>query len=214
MGLDCSSPWGSVALFDGTKVLGSVCVEGSREHPFQPVYWIERLLSSLNATVDQLGGVGVTLGPGVFTGLRVALSVAKGLAFSMDLPLYTLTSLESIALCVTSDSLLCPVLDARRGEFYAAIYRWMNGELEPVTDVMLLSKDQLCRMEGKVLFVGPGLSAAGVKGMDLPMPTAAAVARFAWARSVEGVEPKDLAGVVPLYVRLSDAEASRGIRVV
>ena len=214
LGIDCSSPWGGVALFDGTKVLGAVCVEGSREHPFQPVYWIDKLLSVVNRSTKNLTSIGVTMGPGVFTGLRVGLSVAKGLAFSLDIPLYTLTSLEAIARCLVVDRLICPVLDARRRQFYTAIYRWLEGSLEPLTEVMLLSKEQVQDMRGKVLFVGPGLSAAGVEGMDLPMPSAASVAKYACEMWNQRAEPQEAATVTPLYIRPSDAEANKGIRVV
>ncbi len=213
-GIDCSSPWGGIALFDGFKVVGSVCMQGSRAHPFQPVYWIEKLLAALNASTEELAGIGVTVGPGMFTGLRVGLAVAKGLAFSLDLPLYPLTSLEAIALCLPVKGLLCPVLDARRGQFYLAIYRWVDGSLQPVTDIMLLPKERVQEVSGKVVFVGPGLSAAGVKGLDLPMPTAAAVARWAYQSQGAGETPADVASLAPVYLRPSDAEANRGIRVV
>ncbi len=214
LGIDCSSPWGGVALFDEVKVVGSVCIEGSRHHPFQPVQWIDELLSSLNASPEELAGVGVTKGPGVFTGLRVGLAVAKGLAFSLNIPLYTMTSCEAIARCLPIKGLICSLLDARRGEFYAAIYRWNKGVIEPLTEVMLLSKKRVKEMEGKVLFVGPGVTAAEVEGVDLPLPVAALVARYTCDMVKKDEEPDDPSSVLPSYIRLSDAEANRGIQVV
>jgi len=214
LGIDCASPWGGVALFDGLRVVGSVCMVGDRNSPFQPLYWMEKLFSAQHHDLRSLAGVGVTCGPGMFTGLRVGLSVAKGLAFSLGVPLYTITSLEALALCLPVDRLLCPILDARRGQFYAAIYRWLNGVLEPVTDAMLLSKGQVQSMVSKVLFLGPGLAAAGVEGVELPLPAAAAVARFACESLEKGVSAVNPAEVLPIYLRVSDAEANRGIRVV
>ena len=214
LGIDCASPWGGVALFDGFRVVGSVCMEGDRRRPFQPLHWMDQLFSALHEVPESLAAVGVTLGPGMFTGLRVGLSVAKGLAFSLGIPLYTLTSLEALALCLPVDRLLCPLLDARRGQFYAALYRWFNDELEPITDVMLLSKDQVLSMKYKVLFLGPGLAAAGVEGVGLPLPTAAATARFAFESQRDHRPAENPAEVLPMYIRVSDAEANKGIRVV
>ncbi len=119
--------------------------------------------------LSDLAGIAVGIGPGSFTGLRIGLSYAKGIASARRIPIIGVSSLDSMALCgapqSTSDAMLCPVLDARRGEVYAALYRFSANALERITgDMVVPLTGLLSQISGEVRFIG-GAKAAEARYM-------------------------------------------------
>jgi tRNA threonylcarbamoyladenosine biosynthesis protein TsaB len=132
LGIETATPSGGVALMDEHHLLGSVLRYGGRSHSQRIMAGLDSLLHDLGLTTAKLSGVAVSVGPGSFTGVRVGLAAAKALAYAAEIPLVGVSTLEAFAYRAlgadcgggVSDSppLLCPILDARRGEVYWTLY--------------------------------------------------------------------------------------------
>jgi tRNA threonylcarbamoyladenosine biosynthesis protein TsaB len=170
-----------------------------------------------------LDGLAVCVGPGSFTGLRIGVSTVKGLAFATAKPVAGVSSLEALAqACLPWPHLICAMLDARKGEVYAARYRARDGHLEREGHEVVLSiEDALGGIHEACLFVGDGASryreTIGVRlgplalfpapGQDIiRASTVAALAQVQFARK----QIADLDRLVPCYVRHSDVELKLG----
>ena len=90
---------------------------------------IEMLFSHLDFGIGEIQGIAVINGPGSFTGLRISLSVVKGLAFALQIPLVAASALEIAALQISEDGLISPALDARRQEIFTCLYEKKGSEL-------------------------------------------------------------------------------------
>ncbi|MCM1319501.1 MAG: tRNA (adenosine(37)-N6)-threonylcarbamoyltransferase complex dimerization subunit type 1 TsaB [Muribaculaceae bacterium] len=113
----------------------------------------------------KLDAVGVSIGPGSYTGLRIGLSMAKGLCYGKDLPLIGVPTLQIMAVQAMfasfdwqGDELLIPMLDARRMEVYTATYDFALNEVQPVRPLILEadSFNELISQGKKLIFIGPG----------------------------------------------------------
>ena len=103
---------------------------------------IRELLQTNNVSIKKLNAVGVSSGPGSYTGIRVGLATAKGLCYALDIPLITFNSLELIALSAAKfvkdpNALYCPMIDARRMEVFTAVYDYTLQELIPPSAMIL-----------------------------------------------------------------------------
>lgn len=229
--IETATPLESIALVDGGRVLGvSVCRAG-RGRSDELLARVADVLDASSLRLSDLDGVAVSIGPGRFTGLRVGLATAKGLAASTGLPVVPVHTLEALALSAARSSgagpeLVAPMLDARRGEVYGALFiresgrganeRSEAGVRRVTPDVaeppLVFLRGALQASGGsQVLLAGTGASlyrdelerdAGGLalfagEGSDRPSPTAmAALAERAAANGVE-----DAASLSPLYLR-------------
>lgn len=225
LALDSSTPTLSLALVRWREGRPEVLAERSEQHVAQhgqrlPAA-IEALLAEAGRTLDDLGGCAVGIGPGSFTGLRIGLSTIKGLCYARRLPLAGASSLRAMALGVAQnaapEALHCPLLDARRGEIYAGLFRCPQAE--PLRPAAALRPEELLAWlagtSGARVF-GDGLHAqrealersmAAAANLDLAAPRhpdAAQVARLAGPPETFKLEA--LLALEPRYVRLSSAE--------
>ena len=218
LGLETSTSRSSVALVDGDRVLASASLGVPRRHGEFLAPAIAFCLEQATVTVDQLHGVAVGTGPGLFTGLRVGLATAQTLAAARHLPVVGLSGLDVLAFRARfTNRAICAVIDARRGELFWAFYRASPGGVQREADPVVGHLDQLtAEIEahpGDVVVVGDGalvareaLIAAGaeVAGPDLAWPDAADLAELAIPRFIreETQRPEELR---PLYLRQADA---------
>jgi len=160
--------------------------------------------------IAQLDAIAFGVGPGAFTGLRVACGVAQGLAVASNLPLIPVTSLETMAAMAGADRVLA-LLDARMGEVYSGSYRLaadgyaLEGEIRvSAPGDVTLPTDSGWLACGNAITAYPALlerlNAANVATQPGIVPTAAVVAQIAAPRAVQG-EGLDAALAAPLYVR-------------
>ncbi len=123
--------------------------------------FIEELLAENNLKLNQLDAVAVSKGPGSYTGLRIGVSVAKGLCYGLEIPLIAVNSLETMgthaALNSSENMLFCPMIDARRMEVYTALYNSKGEEIKPVS-AEIIEEDFLSEYlnDNKILFFGNG----------------------------------------------------------
>lgn len=162
LAIDTTSNVATAAVVDATKCLGEMTLNDSKTHSQKMMPIIDSLLTELNLEVKDLQGIAVSKGPGSFTGLRIGMATAKAMGHALDLPVYTVSALEGLAYNVPAfDGLICPVIDARRDQVYAAIFRIRNGEIVRILEDSSLSIDELLielqKNQEKVLFLGDGI---------------------------------------------------------
>jgi len=122
LGLDTALKRCSVAIIRGDDVLAEESVGMERGHAEHLAPMVAAALKNAGVKIRDLDRVGVVVGPGGFTGVRVALAFARGLGVATGVPVVGVTSLAAIAAEETAADLIAPVIDARRGQVYAAIY--------------------------------------------------------------------------------------------
>ncbi len=220
LGIDTSTPQTSVAIGNDREVLARVSIAGqARQESVTPA--LQQMLAWSGLDLGRVGGIAVGIGPGLFTGLRVGVETAKTLAQVLNVPIVGITSLDALAFAVrhTSRRIAC-VIDARRGEVFAAVYRAVPGGVVRETDHLVLKPDHLVAelqaVPGEVLCVGNGAilyrreiedlgSRVEFASPAVAHPDAAALVELAIPRFMRE-EHDRLFDVVPLYLRKSDAE--------
>jgi tRNA threonylcarbamoyladenosine biosynthesis protein TsaB len=157
----------SVALCDRERIIASRLDNGGRSHASLLTVFIGELFSELKIQASDLEAVAVSKGPGSFTGLRIGVSVAKGIAYRTSLPLIGVNTLLSLYHGIRPSaektyglgpgSLLCPMLDARRAEVYCSLFR-MNGEEFRATGAEVIGDDSFTFLPSgtRLLLFGPG----------------------------------------------------------
>lgn len=216
--IDTTSQAGGVALSRGSELLAEYSCLASGRHTDWLLAAIERVLDDCSVRLDELDGVGVVRGPGAFTGLRVGLATAKGLAIGLDVPMVGISSLEALAAGFASAIPVCALLDARKQEVYAALFQADSFPPRPLTNERVLPPQQLLEeLDGEVLFVGDGASvyrelieaALGGRARFVPplfnrlrMGVAAALVDQQWRAGKQ----QSAALLNPSYIRPSEAE--------
>jgi tRNA threonylcarbamoyladenosine biosynthesis protein TsaB len=133
LNIDCSQETASICLAKDEKSLGLLLNDNQSDHASWIHIAIEQLMAAAGISLQQLEAVAVTIGPGSYTGLRVGLATAKGLCYALRKPLITIPTLKMMAYAArnTNAELICPMIDARRMEVYAAIYDKKMTEIVP-----------------------------------------------------------------------------------
>lgn len=153
----------SVALTQGTEVLGVKESADGNSHSKNLLPFIDSVLKETNHVQQDLQGVVVSIGPGSYTGLRIGVSTAKGMAYSLGIPVITVSTLESIAQGAKQQAGACecdivPMIDARRMEVFAARYDNDMNLLDKVTAVIVDENAYSELLQNKeVLFCGNGM---------------------------------------------------------
>jgi tRNA threonylcarbamoyladenosine biosynthesis protein TsaB len=223
LGLETATWTASVGVIDERCVLAERSLRVSGSHARCLLGLIDDALGEAGIEVADLDLLAVSIGPGSFTGLRIALSVAKGLVLATGAALTGVPTLEALACRAgVRPGLVCPVLDARKGEVYGAAFRWAEGSLVAVSGVDVLRPQRFAeRIETPCLLLGDGVDAyrelwsellgdgAEMASLeDLPQ-SGAVVASLGAERYARG-GADDAAGLEPTYVRRSEAEVNRG----
>ena len=124
LAVDTCSPAGSVALLDNTKLLGEVNLDSGMNHSERLLPAVEFLLQTSGIKIREIGGYALAVGPGSFTGIRIGMSTVKAFAFSQKKAVAPVSNLEALALKLRHPQcrLLCPLLEAKKGEIYATLF--------------------------------------------------------------------------------------------
>jgi tRNA threonylcarbamoyladenosine biosynthesis protein TsaB len=214
LALDTSTEWASVAIFDGRTVLAEETWHAQRRHAEELFPTIERLLGHTRTTLAAVDRVAVATGPGSFTGLRVAIAAAEGIARGTGAALVGVSTLDVLAYPHASSKLrTCPLLPAGRNEFYAALYQERNRKWAKRSPFLVGPLVDLCRQIGThTLFVGEidDETEANLKDLLGPlalfappasrMRRAGYLAELGWDE-LEAGRPATLGALEPIYVR-------------
>jgi tRNA threonylcarbamoyladenosine biosynthesis protein TsaB len=225
LGIETATPWGGAALLEGQgRLLGHLwaCARTGYSRRLMP--GIDSLLRDAHRKPADLSAIGVTVGPGSFTGVRIGLVTAKTLAQSLGVPLYTFSTLESLARrWPVKGEPIAVMLDARRKEIYSGVYRHGPDQTTEILRAPAVEKpeslvDALSAMDGpRIWLAGDAVekfrslweAALEDRGepVDIPwgLPGAESVARMAARAFKAGQAPTDPLMAVPDYLRSSDA---------
>jgi len=123
LGVDTSTPVGSVALAEGDRVLGEINLTSGGRHQENLLRSVDLLLDLLGLDVSKVDVLSVSLGPGTFTGMRIGIATVKGLALALGVPVYGLSTLAAMAFRFRERGLpVAPLINAGRQEVFAALY--------------------------------------------------------------------------------------------
>lgn len=214
LALDTATDRGSLALVDEDRVLGEDVLTATGSFLQHLLPGVEALLAGAGRAVAEVEAIAVSQGPGNFTGLRIGLATAQGLAFALNLPLTAVSTLEVVAAQLPSQPQPVAVLiDAKRQEVYVGRYRLSGSLPQALGEPVRLSLAALpAELSPPLVLTGPGLTAYEDflrKALDPDIllappdrrhPQAAVLARLARQRLKEGktVPPPRL---TPLYLR-------------
>lgn len=219
LAIDTSNFTLGIALINGNQVMGEYITNLKKNHSVRVMPAIETLLKDCDTLPKDLDKIVVAKGPGSYTGVRIGMTIAKTLAWTLNIPLSGVSSLETLAANGRYfNGYISPLFDARRGQVYTGLYEYINGELSIILeDCNILSSEWASRLKERnrpVLFVGQDVEIhreviSQVLG-DLaffapnqlfnPRPSELA---FIGKAKIE----EDIHHFVPNYVRLAEAEA-------
>lgn len=135
LGIDSSARSASAAITDGEKVLGCFYINTGLTHSQTLMPMIESLLKNANVRLDDIDLIAVNKGPGSFTGIRIGVAAAKGMADVRKLPVYGASTLCSMAYnLIDSDCISCCAMDARCGQVYYALFDITDGKITRLTE--------------------------------------------------------------------------------
>lgn len=210
LGIDSSDEFLSVGLSDGEKIILSHSSDPLAKNKNMLHSFLKSVLDEAGVKIDNIGGVALAIGPGSFTGLRVGLAVAKGICWSLKLPLAGVSSLLPIAFCAKDDTgMILAVKDARRNEFYFAGYEKRGQELHQVIpDSVGAPADLIDIINYGFSPIGPGVEELS-KYSEGRMPSRAGYDRdllggaiaLLGARLIDRGKILDLSSAAPNYIR-------------
>lgn len=225
LAIDTSTSSLGAAIADENGVLGEFGLHTGRQHSEALLPLLDGLLRAAGLKLAELDAFAVTVGPGSFTGLRIGLATVKAWVQALNKPLCAVSTLEALAYTAfEADKLICPVLDARRNEVYAALFadgKRLTQDMA-ITPALLAEKLLLC--EQPILFTGDGLAAASpalrqTLGEKMLVTTAprrlflAATAAVLGLKQAQAGQFVDAAHLTPQYLRLSEPEEKMRARL-
>ncbi|OEH91724.1 tRNA (adenosine(37)-N6)-threonylcarbamoyltransferase complex dimerization subunit type 1 TsaB [Bacillus solimangrovi] len=220
LAIDTSNDVMGVAIVDDNKVIGELITNVKKNHSVRLMPAIEKLLNETDVKVSELDRIVVAEGPGSYTGVRIGVTVAKTLAWSLNIELVGVSGLESLAYNGRYfNGLIVPIFDARRGQVFTGLYQWNDGMLESVmSDKMVIFSELLTELKERnepVLFVGNDVDLHRELIVDI-LGDNAIIANFVQNNprpsELAGCgllkQPVDVHSFVPNYLRLAEAEAN------
>lgn len=226
LGIESSSKTGSVALVEDGILLGEFRLFNQKTHSQTLMPMLSALLEEMNKKPSDIDAIAISRGPGSFTGLRIGSGMAKGLALALDIDIIPVSTLESMAyLHFGYSGLICPMMDARRGNVYSGLYMWKQGKLEVIKEEGLYHVEEYVEyikalMEEKnvrLLCSGDGLKVwenylrEKVSELDIPPHFAQVESGGAVASLGFIYQDKKMSSLefVPLYLRSTQAEREK-----
>lgn len=210
LALETSTEYCSVALWlDGVVV--EHCELVGQKHSELLIAMLDELLKDAGLTVKDMDGIAFGMGPGSFTGVRIACGAAQGLAFGASLPVADICTLQALAEASGKEKVIA-ALDARMGEIYHAAYERQDDSWVAASEPRLCKPEEAPSLPGNDWFgAGSGFAVHGealsgryagqLQGMDdAAVPQAAAIAALGAAQFAQGLG-KDAAEALPLYLR-------------
>lgn len=222
LAVDTATPMASLALVTDDGV-SETFLRSRRTHARHVMSMIHALLGLSGRTITDIDGYAVGCGPGSFTGIRIGMSTVKGLAMALDRPVVGVSTLDALAR--QADGLadaVCAMIDARRGEVYAAFYRRGETGLNRISSEQVMVPEAIGEWLGDERCLCLGTGATLYRDLlttrfgrhvtfapeEMHYPRAVVIARLAQSR-ISQAPADSFLGIVPTYLRKSDAERNR-----
>ncbi len=223
LAIDTSTMLGGVALLDDDALLAESRLNVRVTHSERLLVEIDHILSRSGLTIQNIDVFAAAIGPGSFTGLRVGLSTIKGLVFATGKKIVSIPTLEAFAWNLPySIYQVCTLLDARKREVYAAIFRWAGDNFirelneQPMKINTLLeniSEPTIFLGEGALIYKANIINKLAEKAIFPPpqfmVPSPSNVAYLGMKKARQG-DFEDIVKAVPMYLRKSEAEMKKG----
>ncbi len=202
-----------VSICDGQKILATSINTNPKQHASFLHTAIQQILQENDIQINQLKAISVTNGPGSYTGIRVGLATAKGLCYSLKIPLITYNTLEVMTLSAIvniqdKNAFYCPMIDARRMEVFAAVYNYAIKEVMPPSAMIITqnSFEELLQLQ-PVYFFGNGSEKFKKIAKNIPPSyfidqeiSCKVLCKIAWEKYQKN-EFNDTAYAEPLYIK-------------
>ena len=228
LALDSSGLVASVALVEDNNLLGEYTINYKKTHSQTLLPMLDAMGKMVELDLNTVDAIAVAAGPGSFTGLRIGVATAKGIGLALKKPLVAVSTVDALAYNLWgSEGIVCPLMDARRGQVYTGLYAFREGKMEILRSAEAVALEDIikeCNGIGRsVTFLGDGVPVYGERIQELLQVSyryapahmnkqrAASVAALGMEkfRRGESVSAQEL---VPEYLRLSQAERERAQR--
>ncbi len=218
LAIDTSALTATAAILSGETLLGEISTTTRLTHSQTIMPMIDELLKKVNLDISDIDLFACSEGPGSFTGLRIGIGTIKGLAYGLGKSVVGVSTLEALAHNIAfTDCVISPIMDARRGQVYNAIYRWNGEKLECIKEPRALATHELCgELTEKTIFVGDGVKVHREKITELmgenalfapPQHQLQRAGSVAYAALDK--KPVDSAELTAVYLRKPQAERER-----
>lgn len=221
LSVDSATESASCAILEENRLLGEINFNYKKQHSILLMTMVEQLLTNLALNINDIDGFVVSKGPGSFTGLRIGIATIKGLSQGTGKPFLGVSSLDALAYNMAfTTGIICPILDALRGNVYTALYKFKGDKLEKISDYLVISIEELItrlkEKEEPCTFIGDAihifkdtlieaLPEVGFAPVHLNLVRASALGELGLAALALG-EQDDINSFAPLYLRKSQAE--------
>lgn len=219
LAIDTSTMLGGIAIVDNELLIAESRLNVKATHSERLLSEIEHILKKSDLTINEIDVFALAIGPGSFTGLRIGLSTIKGFVFSTNKKFVAVPTLEAFAWNLPYCSYqVCPILDARKKEVYAAVFRWDRANFIRILDEQALKIEHLLeKIDSTTIFLGEGalIYRSNIVGVlsdkaifappHLMVPSPANVAYLGMKKALQG-HFEDIIKAVPMYLRKSEAE--------
>lgn len=222
--IDTATSASSVAITVDGALLSECFANPERKHSASLMRILDQTLGDAGLSIEDMQVIAVTVGPGSFTGLRVGIATAKGLALATGVPLVGISTLAMLAMNLPHAALpVCPMLDARKNEVYTALFRCHEYPEQLAPERVIKPADFLETIREPTLFLGSGAlryrellrNRLGDKALFAPAhchELRASAGALLAARSISAGEALSPAELVPVYLRQSEAELALNSR--
>lgn len=220
LAIDSSAAASSAAIVSDGKCISQSYINVKLTHSQTLLPMCFSALSSAGLSLNDIDAFAVTCGPGSFTGLRIGIAAVKGMAISDNKPCYCVSSLEALAFNLLGfNGMICAVMDARCGQFYAALFKSEGGRIQRISEDEAVKAESLYErlfaLNEKIYLVGDGAQLCFDGAMPQLKQKLVLVPdglRYAHAHSaalavIEGkIPPVDCGKLIPKYLRLPQAQ--------
>ena len=227
LGIESSAKAASCALVRDGELVGQYFQCSGLTHSATLLPMAEQLLASTGTDKSALDAVAVARGPGSFTGVRIGVAAVKGLCWALEKPAVGVSTLEAMAwngACLPEGSLVCCCMDARRSQVYNALFRVESGRPARLCEDRAISLAELAaglaKYSAAPFLTGDGARLVSEYLGDRAMPHSLAsgplLHQSAWGVCMAAMdkEPESAGALLPVYLRLSQAERERQARMM
>ncbi len=212
LSFDSSAVTASAALTDEDKIISSDFINAGLTHSETLLPMIKSVMKG--HSYNALDAIAVTAGPGSFTGVRIGIATAKGLAFENDIPCISVSTLEAIAYnFLDENAVICAVMDARRMQFYNALFEVKNGILNRLCDDRAVSIDELTAdliEYDRVIIAGDGAGLCfdnlSINNVELADDSRIYQNAVSVSKAANNKKRISASALMPVYLRPSQAE--------
>lgn len=231
LAIDSATPVAGIALLDEEKLIREEFINYKKTHSETLMPMVDQVLGDCDRSLQDVSALAITIGPGSFTGLRIGLATIKGLSLALGIPVVAISTLDVLAHNISfSDSLVCPLLNARKQEVYTAFYDNYNSYPHRLSEEMACSPQEFIAMalekaqqqgKSRITLLGDGYypyselfaDSLGDKLLIAPshlmLTRASALGSLALERVTRG-DFDEILTMRPRYIRLSEAEIKLG----